>query len=805
MRIVVHCPVSNGGIAEYSHYQANALVEVGADVTLLCPRGFLSGRSGSYRKVEAYPPDLPRLKKGLNGIKRVTHAVRIACRLVANELRMALFVGALRPDATHCGSYMEYLSPLWIWPQIALARWGGIIFSANLHDPVRDLIVGPKWWHVFSQRLAYVPLSLGVVHSKLEKPLLFAGALRLVETPHGFYKTAGKQGDGHALRSNWGVPDEAYLFLSLGFIRDNKNIDLLIGALVANPRAYLVVMGVEQSSKDKQIEYYRKLAVRIGVEDRVFFRNEFVPDEELPGVFAAADAIALTYGQSFCSQSGVLNLAASARKPVLAASGESALKDSVQRFNLGLFVEPDSLPAVEEGMSRLIEQGSLGVNVDPIPPADWEGYAQFASWHTNASLLLEALSQVRSSREQISPNKTGKRAEHEASPRPRLIYFCDQSVGGIAKNSYEQAKALVAAGTQVTFLCPSDWVLGDLPSRSKVIARLSPGPKYGNRLKIWSQILSSVKIIKNIYALDVEISRSGVRCVMFGSYFEYLSPFWAFVMRRQSRNGVTFGVMVLDPVRDYQVGPLWWHLASVAGAYSFFREIFVHKEIALDTVRPVPGQRVTVVPHGPYLYQPGVKDCQVMRADLGIAQDATVFLSFGHLRDNKNLDLLLQAMIHMPKDVVLLVAGSEASPGQRRSAEYQTMAQVLNVNQRIRWVVRYIPEDEVQSLFAAADFATLTYSSSFHSTSGILHLAAPMRIPLLVSCGDAPLGSMTEDYRLGVRIEPDSVDAIVTGMNRLLSGSYHGDWDRFLKDFSYAENARIVQERLFEVRDFEPC
>lgn len=805
MRIVLHCPIASGGIAEYSHYQANALVEVGADVTLICPRGFLSGRSGSYRKVEAYPPDLPRLKKGPNGVERVTHAVRIVRRLIANEWRMVLFVGALRPDVVHWASYMEYFSPLWIWPQIALARWAGIIFSANLHDPFRDLVVGPKWWHELSERLAYAPLTIGVVHRQLEKPLRFAGALRLVEVPHGIYKTATTTNHCRVLRSRWGVAHEAYLFISFGFIRDNKNIDLLIRSLVANSRACLLVMGREQSSRDKPIEYYKNLAVQIGVEHRVFFHNEFVPDEELPGIFSAVDAIALTYASTFCSQSGVLNSVVGARKPVLASSGDSALKDCVLRFNLGVFVEPDSLSAVEKGMSLLIEQRSLGVDGDPMPPTDWEGYEQSASWHSNASLLLEALSQVRTYRDPISPNKKVVHPEGEASAPPKLLYFCDQSVGGIAKNSYEQAKALVAAGTQVTFLCPSDWVLGELPSTSKVIARLSPGPKHGSRFKIWSRIRSSGKIFQNIYALDAEIRRSGETHVMFSCYFEYMSPFWAFLMRRHARHGVTFGAMVLDPVRDYQVGPLWWHLASVAGAYSFFRELFVHKDIAIDTVRPVPGQRVTVVPHGPYFYPNGAKDRQVMRADLGIAQDATVFLSFGHLRDNKNLDLLLKAMIRMPKDVVLLVAGSEAAPGHRRSFEYQTIAQLLNVDQRIRWVVRYIEEDEVQSLFAAADFATLTYSRSFRSTSGILHLAAPLRMPLLVSCGDAPLGSMTEDYRLGVRIEPDSVDAIVSGMNRLLSGPHRGDWDRFMKDFSYEANARIVQERLFQVRNFDPC
>ena len=116
--------------------------------------------------------------------------------------------------------------------------------------------------------------------------------------------------------------------------------------------------------------------------------------------------------------------------------------------------------------------------------------------------------------------------------------------------------------------------------------------------------------------------------------------------------------------------------------------------------------------------------------------------------------------------------------------------------------MRYIAEDEVDSFFEAADFVTMAYSRSFRSTSGILHVAAPKRIPVLVSCGDAPLGDMVEAYNLGLRIQPDSVEEIVRGMKYFLNAPHQCDWDRFIRDFSYEENARIVVEKLFEQREF---
>ena len=89
----------------------------------------------------------------------------------------------------------------------------------------------------------------------------------------------------------------------------------------------------------------------------------------------------LTYSSRFQSQSGVINIAARCRKPVLASAGAGPILEVVRRFRLGVAVEPDSAPAVEAGMHELLRN-------PPVP--DWEASEDHASWDANVGGLLQA-------------------------------------------------------------------------------------------------------------------------------------------------------------------------------------------------------------------------------------------------------------------------------------------------------------------------------------------------------------------------------------------------------------------------------
>lgn len=386
MRILIHCPASSGGLAEHVHYQAQAFMRRGAEVTVLCPTDYLQGRVLSYPVLRIYRT-LQGRQKPRGSLSRCFHLVRKTKAFLGIQWRLALEINRREPDLVLLDSYAEYLSPLWVWPHWILAKFRGVFYVANIHDPVRDFVVGPKWWHNWSVSLAYWPIRLGVVHQHLTEREVIPPHVAVVEAPVGVYDLQEAKVDPRELRRAWGAGKGSVVFLSFGFIRDNKNVDLLIRALVVNPEAMLVVMGSAQSSSNKPLSFYRNVAADLGVGERVVFREEFIPDEALAGYFAAADFIAITYNRTFYSQSGVLNVAARARRRVLASAGESPLKSSVTSYRLGEFVEPDNLEVLASGMNKLCRQA---VGAAEIPAPDWEGYIAYASWDSNAASISDA-------------------------------------------------------------------------------------------------------------------------------------------------------------------------------------------------------------------------------------------------------------------------------------------------------------------------------------------------------------------------------------------------------------------------------
>jgi glycosyltransferase involved in cell wall biosynthesis len=274
---------------------------------------------------------------------------------------------------------VEYFAPFWVWPHWLLARFCGVRYAANLHDPVRSFAMGPVWWHRLSVRLAYWPLDFVLVHDKLPEPSPVPARVRAVQVPVGVYEIRGTPPDREAVRSGWGVGDGQKVFLAFGYVRDGKNLDLAVRALVQVQDAFLVVAGSVASAGDKPFAFYGDLARELGVAERCRFFEGFVADDELGKYFAGTDFVLLTYASSFHSQSGVLNIAARARKPVLASAAPSPLIESVGKFNLGVAVPPDVQAAVTDGMRRLI--------ATPVKPR-WDDYEGAAAWEINARKIL---------------------------------------------------------------------------------------------------------------------------------------------------------------------------------------------------------------------------------------------------------------------------------------------------------------------------------------------------------------------------------------------------------------------------------
>ena len=373
-----------------------------------------------------------------------------------------------------------------------------------------------------------------------------------------------------------------------------------------------------------------------------------------------------------------------------------------------------------------------------------------------------------------------------------LLVFCSADHGGLADYAHAQAEALATRGHAVLLLAPAGFPI----RASNYQFQQLPSVSFKTQRWRWLQRLSTAAtILVQQAALNRSIATTGCKCVLFTSYSEYLAPLWAWRLRLWMRRGVRFAAVVHDPVRDFVVGPLWWHRLSIAQGYSFVAVALLHAPIQLETGSPQPALRTRLIPHGPYRYPPPQATAQELRQVLGIPADATLLLSFGHLRNNKNLQLIFEAMVQLPQ-VWLLIAGPEATAGQQPSSHYRQRANRLGVAERCRWQIGYQSPEQVAEHFTAADAVLLTYSAQFRSASGVMHVAAHYRKPVIASAGASALLDAVHGFSLGVVVPPDNPAALLHGIRRYLSDPPAPDWQAYVQANSWDRNAQLVAQAM---------
>lgn len=374
----------------------------------------------------------------------------------------------------------------------------------------------------------------------------------------------------------------------------------------------------------------------------------------------------------------------------------------------------------------------------------------------------------------------------------KLLYLCEADTGGIARYGIEQFSALLAEGVEARLLCRPSLPIAPLDPATVLPLLPRRARPQSNRL---CRPVQAAWDFQQVAIRTRRLVREGpYDALLIACFVEYFAPFWAPLFRSMAKSGLVIGVVAHDPVRNYVVGPGWWHRWSIRQAYSFCRLVFVHDQTPVDFGGAAPaGIGRHIIPHGPYDSAGPIAGHGPLRKSYGFEATDTVFLAFGQIRDGKNLDLFLRALVDLPATVKLLVAGSPASEAQKPVDHYQRLARDLGVADRCVWDIRYIPDEETGAVFAASDYILLTYHAHFRSSSGVLKLAVSARRPVLASAGRSPLQTEVETYDLGVFVPPDNQAALLDGARALLSGTLpEPQYARCLEENSWQENARRV-------------
>ena len=178
---------------------------------------------------------------------------------------------------------------------------------------------------------------------------------------HPLYDNFGSPVDKLEARRKLGIPEDFFIILFFGFIRKYKGVDLLLDALAklksvdrrpstVDPTTIRILIAGEFYEDDKP---YRDQIDRLGLENYLILKTNFIPDNEVKYYFSAADLVIQPYRNA--TQSGVTPLSYHFEKPMI-VTNVGSLPDLVPHEKVGIVSEPDAT-SLAAAIERYIELG----------------------------------------------------------------------------------------------------------------------------------------------------------------------------------------------------------------------------------------------------------------------------------------------------------------------------------------------------------------------------------------------------------------------------------------------------------------
>ena len=203
------------------------------------------------------------------------------------------------------------------------------------------------------------------------------------------------------------------------------------------------------------------------------------------------------------------------------------------------------------------------------------------------------------------------------------------------------------------------------------------------------------------------------------------------LLYRLIRNNVVWTVHELKPhVSKYELVDRIF----VAFLIRICRVLIVHSDYSYDHIRSTFNfpRDIVRVRHPSYrgVYS-NTKNSDEARQRFGFQDDEIVFAYFGYVKPYKGVETLMDTFrLFKGSNLRLLVAGVPLSEDIQKKVET-----IAHEDKRIHLDLRYIPDEEVQDYFNAADIIVFPFRQSHTSGSIMLALAfgKPMIVPAIAS------------------------------------------------------------------------
>jgi glycosyltransferase involved in cell wall biosynthesis len=315
--------IGDGGIAHYAYCLINKLSEKGTGVFLFTAKRYeLDGLpirfnlcKKMFRLAASLIKRVPSLDKETGFAPIIRRAVK-AIEYPLNTLEAVWFARKKNIGIVHLQSVNLIELVMVIAFRMDRRR---VIYTIHNVMPRHQRL---RFYHRVLYRVLYSLCDELIIHSaKGSEQIvkLYRVDKRKVHViPHGDYKLFVPQEKvcREKAKEGLGIERECKTILFFGAIRENKGLDDVLMALpiikehLRNVK--LLIVGEPWESFEK----YRRIIRENRLGENVFEKLNYVPNEEIPAYFFAADMVVLPYKE--VTQSGILQVAYAFQKPVVA-------------------------------------------------------------------------------------------------------------------------------------------------------------------------------------------------------------------------------------------------------------------------------------------------------------------------------------------------------------------------------------------------------------------------------------------------------------------------------------------------------
>lgn len=244
----------------------------------------------------------------------------------------------------------------------------------------------------------------------------------------------------------------------------------------------------------------------------------------------------------------------------------------------------------------------------------------------------------------------------------------------------------------------------------------------------------------------------------------------------------------------------------IARIYNTSDRLITHNRISKDELvarLKINPAKISIIPHGNYIENEFKSfSSGEGRTLLGLGMNSKVVLFFGQIKHVKGLDLLIEAMATVARDVpevILMIAGR---PWKTDFSGYEELIDKAGIRDRCILHIRFIEDEEIPQYFAAADIIVLPYRKIYQS--GVILMAMSLGKPVLVS--DLP--GMTEiitDGENGYVFERESISSLSNKLIRILRNDRGraavaaNGWEYVKQHHDWSEVGRLTAEVYHEI------